>query len=39
VRKLCADADLRRAMGAAARRRVEDRSWPNAARNFWAISA
>jgi glycosyltransferase involved in cell wall biosynthesis len=39
VRKLCADEELRRAMGAAARRRVEDRSWPNAARNFWAISA
>ena len=39
TRKLCADADLRRAMGAAARKRVEDRSWPHAARRFWEISA
>lgn len=36
VRKLCLDADLRRSMGAASRQRVEDRSWPNAARKFWA---
>ncbi len=39
TRKLCADAGLRRAMGAAARKRVEDRSWPHAARRFWEISA
>jgi glycosyltransferase involved in cell wall biosynthesis len=39
VRKLCADANLRRSMGAAARKRVEDRSWPLAARKFWEISA
>ena len=39
VRKLCADRNLRGAMGAAARKRVEDRSWPLAARKFWEISA
>lgn len=39
VRKLCADKTLRDSMSAASRRRVEDRSWPNAARKFWAISA
>ena len=39
VRKLCADENLRRSMGAAARKRVEDRSWPLAARKFWEISA
>jgi glycosyltransferase involved in cell wall biosynthesis len=39
ARKLCAEKRLRETMGAAARRRVEDRSWPNAARKFWAISA
>lgn len=39
VEKICADPALRRSMGEAARRRVEDRSWPNAARRFWAISA
>jgi glycosyltransferase involved in cell wall biosynthesis len=39
ARKLCVDQDSRRAMGAAARKRVEDRSWPNAARRFWEISA
>ncbi len=37
--KLCADETLRRSMGAAARLKVEDRSWPHAARRFWAISA
>jgi glycosyltransferase involved in cell wall biosynthesis len=36
--KLCADENLRRSMGAAARLKVEDRSWPNAARRFWALS-
>ena len=39
VRKLCADAALRQSMGAAARRKVEDRSWPRAARRFWEITA
>jgi glycosyltransferase involved in cell wall biosynthesis len=39
VRRLCTDEALRRSMGAASRRRVEDRSWPNAARRFWQISA
>lgn len=39
VRRLCADDDLRRRMSAASRQRVEDRSWPNAARKFWAVSA
>ncbi len=39
ARKLCADQGSRRAMGVAARKRVEDRSWPNAARRFWEISA
>jgi glycosyltransferase involved in cell wall biosynthesis len=38
VRRLCVDADLRRSMGEASRARVEDRSWPNAARRFWQIS-
>jgi glycosyltransferase involved in cell wall biosynthesis len=38
-RKLCRDENLRRSMGAAARKRVEDRSWPLAARKFWEISA
>ena len=39
VRKWGGDAGLRKTMGAAARRRVEDRSWPHAARKFWEISA
>lgn len=39
VRRICTDENLRRAMGAAARRRVEDRSWPVAARKFWELSA
>lgn len=39
VEKICRDEGLRRSMGAAARRRVENRSWPNAARRFWEISA
>jgi glycosyltransferase involved in cell wall biosynthesis len=39
ARKLCVAQNLRRMMGAAARKRVEDRSWPNAARRFWEISA
>jgi len=39
VRQLCVDGNLRSAMGAAARKRVEDRSWPLAARRFWEISA
>jgi glycosyltransferase involved in cell wall biosynthesis len=39
VRQLCVDPNMRRTMGAAARKRVEDRSWPHAARRFWEISA
>lgn len=39
VRKLCTDETTRRAMGAAARKKVEDRSWPHAARRFWETSA
>ncbi len=39
VRRLCVDRNMRRRMGAAARKRVEDRSWPHAARRFWEISA
>ena len=39
TRKLCVDQNLRRMMGSAARKRVEDRSWPNAAKRFWEISA
>lgn len=39
VRRLCADPGKRRAMGEAARRHVEDRSWPNAARRFWLATA
>jgi len=39
VRQLCADENLRGQFGAAARRKVEDRSWPNAARRFWEIGA
>ena len=39
ARHLCADQKLRSQLGMAARRKVEDRSWPNAARRFWEISA
>ena len=39
ARQLCADEKLRGQFGAAARRKVEDRSWPNAARRFWEIGA
>jgi glycosyltransferase involved in cell wall biosynthesis len=39
TRKLCVDQNMRRVMGAASRKRVEDRSWPHAARRFWEISA
>lgn len=39
VRRVCTDPVLRATMGAASRARVEDRSWPNAARRFWQISA
>lgn len=38
VEKICSDATLRQSLGHAARRRVESRSWPNAARRFWEIS-
>jgi glycosyltransferase involved in cell wall biosynthesis len=39
VRRLCEDRGLRQSMAVASRRRVEDRSWPNAARKFWDITA
>ena len=39
VRKVCIDTDMRARMSQAARQRVEERSWPNAAQKFWAISA
>ncbi len=39
VRRLCEDAKLRQSMGTAARQRVAVRSWPNAARKFWELSA
>jgi glycosyltransferase involved in cell wall biosynthesis len=39
VRRICTDEALRNRMSAASRKRVEDRSWPHAARNFWAVSA
>jgi hypothetical protein len=32
------DEPLRKEMGAAARRSVQDRSWPNAFRKFWAAT-
>jgi glycosyltransferase involved in cell wall biosynthesis len=38
VDHLCRDEGRRRAMGVASRRKVEDRSWPNAARKFWAVT-
>jgi glycosyltransferase involved in cell wall biosynthesis len=39
LRPLCTDASRRQSMGAASRKKVEDRSWPYAARKFWAITA
>lgn len=39
VGRLCRDPRRRREMGAASRRKVEDRSWPNAARKFWSVTA
>jgi glycosyltransferase involved in cell wall biosynthesis len=39
LRPLCTDPARRQSMGAAARKKVEDRSWPHAARKFWAITA
>jgi glycosyltransferase involved in cell wall biosynthesis len=39
TRKLCVDQNMRLIMGAASRKRVEDRSWPHAARRFWEITA
>jgi glycosyltransferase involved in cell wall biosynthesis len=38
IRRLVEDEALRKEMGAAARRSVEDRSWPNAFRKFWAAT-
>jgi glycosyltransferase involved in cell wall biosynthesis len=36
VRRLAEDESLRKQMSAAARRSVQDRSWPSAFRKFWA---
>ena len=36
IRRLVEDEPLRKEMSAAARRSVEDRSWPSAFRKFWA---
>ena len=38
IRRLVADESLRKEMSAAARRGVEDRSWPSAFRKFWAAT-
>jgi glycosyltransferase involved in cell wall biosynthesis len=38
IRRLVEDEPLRKEMGAAARRSVQDRSWPNAFRKFWAAT-
>jgi glycosyltransferase involved in cell wall biosynthesis len=38
VSALCQDASLRERMGGAARQRVEDRDWADAAERFWAVS-
>lgn len=39
IRSLTSKGELREEMGAAARRAVEDRSWPTAFRRFWAATA
>lgn len=39
VRRICLDEKMRHRMSAASRRRVEDRNWPNAARQFWGVTA
>ncbi len=39
IGELCRDPDQRRRMGEAARRQVENRSWPRAARRFWDLTA
>ena len=38
IRRLVGDESLRKEMGRAARRTVEDRSWPSAFRKFWAMT-
>jgi len=38
IRRLVADEKLRQRMGEAARRSVQDRSWPTAFRKFWAMT-
>jgi glycosyltransferase involved in cell wall biosynthesis len=38
IRRLVENEELRKAMSAAARRGVEDRSWPSAFRKFWAAT-
>lgn len=39
IRRLVEDEPLRKEMSAAARRSVEDRSWPSAFRKFWSATA
>ncbi|MFL6539272.1 MAG: glycosyltransferase [Chthoniobacterales bacterium] len=39
IRRLASDAALRKKMGARAREKVMDRSWPNAFQKFWATTA
>ena len=38
IRRLVKDEPLRKQMSVAARRSVEDRSWPGAFRKFWAFT-
>ncbi|CAN5596041.1 glycosyltransferase [soil metagenome] len=38
IRRLVEDEQLRKSMSAAARRSVEDRSWPSAFRKFWEMT-
>ena len=38
IRRLVEDETLRKQMGDAARRSVQDRSWPSAFRKFWAMT-
>ena len=38
IRRLVEDVELRKQMSAAARLRVQNRSWPNAFRKFWTMT-
>jgi glycosyltransferase involved in cell wall biosynthesis len=38
IQRLVEDESLRKEMGAAARRAIEDRSWPRAFQKFWAMT-